>query len=276
MALKDNLKRLRERAGYENGKELADAIGIAYPRYMTYERGSWPNEETLTKIATQLHTSIDELLGYQPPSPDDFEECKAFIESARFGEEHYRVSVESDDNIAILKGLPEDSFIHICSFESKTVFVHFVQKLKHAFPDTDDYKATLTMFINEYLDKLIPLTTMGYKVDKSLSSIPLHEFTSTIEHLQRETFLRIRNTIKNPKYENTFKKNPEIKRALVDSLQLFTALVKSSRGEVPPLTPILGYEPFPTGKEPDKADSPRADQAKEKAADQKANGDKKD
>ena len=52
--------------------------------------------------------------------------------------------------------------------------------------------------------------------------------------------------------------------------------MKSSSGEVPPLTPILGYEPFPTGKEPDKADSPRADQAKEKAADQKANGDKKD
>lgn len=39
-----------------------------------------------------------------------------------------------------------------------------------------------------------------------------------------------------------------------------------------PLTPFLGHNPFPTDKEPDKADSPHADQAKEKAADPKANG----
>ena len=39
-----------------------------------------------------------------------------------------------------------------------------------------------------------------------------------------------------------------------------------------PLTPFLGHDPFPTSKEPDKADSPLADQTKEKAADPKANG----
>ena len=43
-----------------------------------------------------------------------------------------------------------------------------------------------------------------------------------------------------------------------------------------PLTPFLRHDPFPTGKEPDKADSPHADQTKEKAADPKADGDKKD
>ena len=43
-----------------------------------------------------------------------------------------------------------------------------------------------------------------------------------------------------------------------------------------PLTPFLGHDPFPTGKKPDKADSPHADRAKEKAADPKANGNKKD
>ena len=39
-----------------------------------------------------------------------------------------------------------------------------------------------------------------------------------------------------------------------------------------PLTPFLGHDPFPTSKEPDKADSPHADQANKKAADSKANG----
>ncbi|WP_333686100.1 helix-turn-helix transcriptional regulator [Mitsuokella jalaludinii] len=81
MALKDNLKRLREQAGYSNGKELADTLGIAYPRYMTYERGSWPNEETLTKIATTLHVSMDELVGYTVPVVGEYEEYKDWLES---------------------------------------------------------------------------------------------------------------------------------------------------------------------------------------------------
>ena len=79
MALKDNLKRLREQAGYSNGKELADTLGIAYPRYMTYERGSWPNEEILTRIATTLHVSMDDLLGYHV---DDFDKAAALFHEA--------------------------------------------------------------------------------------------------------------------------------------------------------------------------------------------------
>ena len=39
-----------------------------------------------------------------------------------------------------------------------------------------------------------------------------------------------------------------------------------------PLTPFLGHDPFPTGKESDKADSSHADQANKKAANPKANG----
>lgn len=74
MALKDNLKRLREQAGYSNGKEFADVLDIAYPRYMTYERGSWPNEEILIRIAAALHVSIDDLLGYKV---DTYEHYKA-------------------------------------------------------------------------------------------------------------------------------------------------------------------------------------------------------
>lgn len=83
MALKDNLKRLREQAGYSNGKELADTLGIAYPRYMTYERGSWPNEEILTKIAKTLHVSMDDLLGYHV---SDFDKAAALFHESVGGQ----------------------------------------------------------------------------------------------------------------------------------------------------------------------------------------------
>lgn len=51
-------------------------------------------------------------------------------------------------------------------------------------------------------------------------------------------------------------------------------LIAYQKGQ--PLTPFLGHDSFPTGKEPDKADRQRADQANKKAADPKADGDKKD
>lgn len=66
MALKDNLKRLRQNAGYKQAKDFAKAAGIPYSSYATYERGSWPNEANLTMIASTLHVSIDELMGYTP------------------------------------------------------------------------------------------------------------------------------------------------------------------------------------------------------------------
>ena len=66
MAFKDNLKHLRENAGYKQAKDFAKAAGIPYSSYATYERGSWPNEANLTRIALTLHASIDELMGYTP------------------------------------------------------------------------------------------------------------------------------------------------------------------------------------------------------------------
>ena len=71
MALRDNLKALREKQGL-NGKEFAQRLGLKYSTYMTYEttnpvKSRWPNEETLVKIAAALHVSVDELLGYTVP-----------------------------------------------------------------------------------------------------------------------------------------------------------------------------------------------------------------
>lgn len=70
MSLKDNLRKLREKAGYEQAKDFAKVAKIPYSSYAVYERGSWPNESNLIKIATALHVSIDELLGYDSSYPN--------------------------------------------------------------------------------------------------------------------------------------------------------------------------------------------------------------
>lgn len=83
MALRDNLKQLREQQGM-TGKEFAAAVGISYTTYMNYEntklkKGSWPNEETLIKIATALHVSLDDLLGYHL---DEYDKAAALFTAA--------------------------------------------------------------------------------------------------------------------------------------------------------------------------------------------------
>lgn len=67
MSLEDNLRTLRESAGYTNAKDFAQNIlHIPYSSYLGYEmRGVWPSEENLIKIADALHVTTDELLGYR-------------------------------------------------------------------------------------------------------------------------------------------------------------------------------------------------------------------
>lgn len=71
MKFKDNLKKYREAAGYQQAKDFAAILGIGYTTYMGYEnRGAWPSQENLIKIAMALHVSIDELLGYEGKTTD--------------------------------------------------------------------------------------------------------------------------------------------------------------------------------------------------------------
>ena len=71
MKFKDNLKKYREAAGYQQAKDFAAILGIGYTTYMGYEnRGAWPSQENLIKIAMALHVSIDELLGYEGKDAD--------------------------------------------------------------------------------------------------------------------------------------------------------------------------------------------------------------
>lgn len=84
MALKDNLKKAREKAGYKQAKDFAKAAKIPYSSYSVYERGSWPNEQNLIKIADTLHVSIDKLLGYEAHTPDELERTIRDIQGCGF------------------------------------------------------------------------------------------------------------------------------------------------------------------------------------------------
>ena len=68
--LQDNLKILRKKAGYQSAKEFANSLDIPYTTYMGYEnKGTWPTQENLFKIANKLGVSIDMLLSYEINKP---------------------------------------------------------------------------------------------------------------------------------------------------------------------------------------------------------------
>ena len=63
-SFKDNLKYMREQAGYKQAKDFAKEIGIPYTTYLGYEnQGREPKYDLLCKIATALNCTTDELLG---------------------------------------------------------------------------------------------------------------------------------------------------------------------------------------------------------------------
>ena len=78
----DNLRKQREKAGY-TAKEFAALLELPYTTYAGYEnQGREPKFETLCKIASILHITVDELLGYVY---DEYEYCKGYTEkSGRF------------------------------------------------------------------------------------------------------------------------------------------------------------------------------------------------
>lgn len=76
------LKLYREKAGY-SAREFAALIGIKYPTYAGYENieGREPRYDTLIRIASALHCTIDELLGYKL---DEYDELKAAVQHAGY------------------------------------------------------------------------------------------------------------------------------------------------------------------------------------------------
>lgn len=188
MALKDNLKRLREQAGYSNGKELADTLGIAYPRYMTYERGSWPNEETLTRIATTLHVSMDDLLGYHV---DDFDKAAALFHEAT-GE----AAVLNGDQVKVLRHVEGQEWTF-----KKDIFVNIINKCIDTFNRTARPQLLRTSFLDAldkvYMKENLTATTLslllGNMTDKEEAQ--LRNSITDMQEAETQQELSTRRTI---------------------------------------------------------------------------------
>lgn len=77
-----NLKYYRQQAGFKTAQDFADAYGISYTKYLSYEtRGVEPPYDMLVYLADALSVSIDALLGRPEIS---FEKCRAMVSKAGY------------------------------------------------------------------------------------------------------------------------------------------------------------------------------------------------
>lgn len=107
MKFSENLKRIREEAGYKTAKDFSVAVGIPYTTYFSYEdKGREPKYAALCKIAEKLNVSIDELLGRDRSDVTPLETAKAF--ARRGGIEISPVSPPNNVTIILTKSLQED------------------------------------------------------------------------------------------------------------------------------------------------------------------------
>ena len=67
MSFKENLKKYRIAAGYNQVKDFAEnTLHMKYTTYLAYEnRGSWPDEDTLIKICNVLNVTPNQLLDFE-------------------------------------------------------------------------------------------------------------------------------------------------------------------------------------------------------------------
>ena len=131
MALKDNLRRLREKVS-PSAKAFAEQIGIKYTKYNSYENGVWPSQSNLMKIAAALQVSLDDLLGY---SLDEYTQAIYYIET-----HGGTVSAEGDK---IVISIPSDRENQSCVavYDTKEDFMKTIQDAMQAFnADTDAIK----------------------------------------------------------------------------------------------------------------------------------------
>ena len=137
MNFKDNLKKYRESAGITSAKDFATTLGIPYQTYLNYEnKGTEPKYDTLCKIATALHVTTDELLGY---TLDEYEKCCSII--YEFG---YDI-VEEDTTIAII---PQDGCSKLCDYYSREEFINDIHKA------TQNYKEQTNAIMHNILHNI--------------------------------------------------------------------------------------------------------------------------
>lgn len=163
MLLNERLQELREQAGYTTARQFAKAIGLPQSTYQTYESGkSEPKANVLIKIASALHVSVDELLGY---APDQLNKCVNFIRSIKIGRLNLDVILFKDDKHvriterykpAIAESIREEGYKtntgpRLAEFDSHQDFIDFVQTIKTGFLNSPAYEVALSMYVENAL-----------------------------------------------------------------------------------------------------------------------------
>lgn len=128
MSFSQNLKKCRESRNFSR-QSLADKVGISLSTLGMYEQGRRePDLQKLVSIATLLHVSVDELLGYTVPVVGEYEKYKGWLESGyglrvgeRFGEVFIWTGMPEDENT---KGIPG---YKVLKFVDKAAFCNFIE-----------------------------------------------------------------------------------------------------------------------------------------------------
>lgn len=128
MSFSQNLKKYRESRNFSR-QSLADKVGISLSTLGMYEQGRRePDLQKLVSIATLLHVSVDELLGYTVPVVEEYEKYKGCLESGyglrvgeRFGEVFIWTGMPGDENE---KGVPG---YKVLRFVDKAAFCNFIE-----------------------------------------------------------------------------------------------------------------------------------------------------
>lgn len=124
MNFRENLIQFRK-AKYPSARKFAEALGIPYNTYLSYENPAKPTEpryEMLVKIATLLDVTTDELLGYVNVDAAA-ERLKNYVEKSSY----FKVEVlENGKYVICLKSLPVPKDAKTFSKEE---FVETIHKL---------------------------------------------------------------------------------------------------------------------------------------------------
>ena len=197
----ENLRRLREQAGYKQAKEFAAVVGVPYTTYSSYEKlGREPRYEVLCKIAAALNVSTDELLGYNTPSEerDLFAECKKLIESVTIDGETLLVSKtrhlggKEYSGVVIQRG--GELGYPFARFSSRAEFIAFVQGIMHDFEQSGIYLNARQQFFENALRREEQRQAEARKKDaeqRSAIAAPFlkEQYERALEYLQSEEWM---------------------------------------------------------------------------------------
>ena len=180
MSFQENLRYYREKAGYKQAKDFAEALNIPYSTYTGYEvRNREPKYETLCKIADLLQVSTDDLLGRTTNilGNKDDEKLLSLLNKSNIYDDYFK-------SIII-----DDTFI---KFKVKLMGITIQLKIRK-----DKYIYFINTF-NEIKEKML-LIFLSEIISKQNINISLEYIDKLVHH-----YLNEYTKIKNPKRKDTY------------------------------------------------------------------------